>query len=249
MMRPAVLWSPETSAFPAPFSPRPADAADRRCSLRFADAGWVGPDTPAADASGPSATSARVRSVALRPGWRCLLLDSTVPSSHGNEEGRAVSGEFGLAEVEAVRAELALAEERGEKAVVVLHHPMEPPGSGWEGHCLNGDGAAALEALLAESPAVEAVVGGHLHAPLEERVGDGDNAMMLVAPSSCHQYLKHAQGIKLDTESMPGWREIVLGADGSWSTAVYRLNADQVAEGMLANANEDALKAFLGRAP
>ena len=183
----------------------------------FGAAGWQGPSVDDED---------RILSVQLCEGWRCVLLDSTVPASQSNEAGKAVHGEIDAAQVMALRGELALAEVEGERVLVVMHHPMRAPTteaeSVWSRVCLRGEVAALLQRAVADSPAVAAVLTGHLHSEMDERVG---NARLLAAPSTCHQYLQEGERIRLAEDDTSGFREIVLKSDGRWTTEVVRLGA------------------------
>ena len=115
---------------------------------------------------------------------------------------------------------------KGERVLVVMHHPMRAPTteaeSVWSRVCLRGEVAALLQRAVADSPAVAAVLTGHLHSEMDERVG---NARLLAAPSTCHQYLQEGERIRLAEDDTSGFREIVLKSDGRWTTEVVRLGA------------------------
>ncbi len=142
--------------------------------------------------------------------WLVVGLDSCQP---GREGGRLAAR--ALDELEHT---LAAAPDR--PTLLCLHHPPLPVGSPW----LDAIGLAEPEALLERvraHPQVRAVVCGHIHQVLDAELG---SARFLGTPSTCVQFRPATREPETDTE-LPGYRWLVLGADGALRTGIDRIGS------------------------
>jgi Icc protein len=147
--------------------------------------------------------------------WRIILLDSCVP---GQAHGR-----LGAAELARLDAALAGAGER--HVLIGLHHHPVRMGSRW----LDSVGLQNPEELFAITdryPQVRVVLWGHVHQNFDSR---RKGVRLLAVPSTCAQFLPHADQFALDP-SPPGYRRLTLRADGSIDTEVLRVPLRAVAQ-------------------
>ena len=147
--------------------------------------------------------------------WRIILLDSCVPrQAHGR-----------LAAAELARLDAALAS-AGERHVLIgLHHHPVRMGSRW----LDSVGLQNPEDLFAITdryPQVRVVLWGHVHQNFDSR---RKGVRLLAVPSTCAQFLPHADQFALDP-SPPGYRRLTLRADGSIDTDVLRVPLQAMAQ-------------------
>jgi len=140
--------------------------------------------------------------------WRIVMLDSSVP---GQAHGR-------LSERELQRLASALASADERHVLIGLHHHPVRLGSRWlDSVCLQN--AEELFALTDRSPAVRAMVWGHVHQQFDSR---RKGVRLLAAPSTCVQFLPHSDQFAVDPRP-PGYRRLTLRADGSLDTDVVRV--------------------------
>jgi Icc protein len=145
-------------------------------------------------------------------GWRIVMLDSHVP---GGAEGLLVD-----AELRRLHAALAGAPDR--HVLVVLHHHPVPSESRWLDTVGLVNGDAFLE-VIDRHANVRGILWGHVHQQFDgvRRNGHGDLRLM-ATPSSCVQFLPRADDFALD-DRPPGYRQLVLHADGRIDTQVQWL--------------------------
>lgn len=144
--------------------------------------------------------------------WQLIFLDSSQP-------GR-VDGELSVAELE--RLQQLLDSTRELHAMLFLHHPPVAIGSPWMDRIGLGN-SEALFAVIDRHPQVRAVVFGHIHQQFESRRG---GVALIGSPSTCVQFRPHTESAQLDGLP-PAYREIMLHADGSFTTAVAWLEQNQ----------------------
>jgi Icc protein len=98
------------------------------------------------------------------------------------------------------------------------HHPL-PIGTPWlDGQVI--DNAEALLALLERHESVRGYLFGHVHQTVESRQGRLD---IIGSPSTCFQFEAGSAQFSIAALS-PGYRWLDLGADGSISTEVERVD-------------------------
>lgn len=140
--------------------------------------------------------------------WQIVLLDSQVFG--------VPHGELSEYQLEWLEKALALAPER--HTLLLLHHHPLPVGCSWlDQHSLRN--AGELDEVLKRWPQVKTLLCGHIH---QEMDTDWNGRRLLATPSTCVQFKPHCTNFTLDTIA-PGWRWLELGADGTLSTEVYRL--------------------------
>jgi Icc protein len=146
--------------------------------------------------------------------WRIVMLDSCVP---GQAHGR-------LGESELKRLEATLAGAGDRHVLIGLHHHPVRLGSGWL-DAVGLKNAADLFALTDRYAQVRAMVWGHVHQSFDTR---RKGVRLLSAPSTCAQFLPHADEFALDP-APPGYRRLTLRADGAIDTEVVRVAAQRAA--------------------
>ena len=129
-----------------------------------------------------------------------------------------VDGEVAEAELRRLDEALAEAESAGRHALVVGHHCPVDIGAPWldEHRIANAD---ALLAVLDSHDRVRGYLGGHVHQEVDRRMG---SLRILASPSTCFQFAPDSERFALD-DTAPGWRWLMLAADGSIETRVSRL--------------------------
>ena len=140
-------------------------------------------------------------------GWRIVLLNSHVRDS---DAGRLSGSELrGL--------EQALETATHRHVLVCLPHPPLPVGSHWldEIGLLNAD---ELFDVLDRHRQVRGVLCGHIH---QEFVTERNGVPVFGTPSTCFQFLPHSEDFAVDAIA-PGYRWLVLHADGAIETGVER---------------------------
>ncbi len=140
--------------------------------------------------------------------WSVLLLNTWQP-------GRP-SGRLSRAEWQFLQGNLE--HNRHDHMLLALHHHPLPCGSAWMDAMMLED-ADALLALLADYPAVKALIWGHIH---QEFAYDDGRCLYLGSPSTCAQFKPYTRRHERDA-LMPGYRVLNLHADGRITTTVNRL--------------------------
>ena len=74
---------------------------------------------------------------------------------------------------------------------------------------------------IKKSNKVKAVSWGHVHTEYYETIG---SVKLFSTPSTCYQVKEKPKNFIVDTESLPGYRRIVLNNDGSFNTRVVRIS-------------------------
>jgi len=149
-----------------------------------------------------------VRQVSLG-GWQLILLDSTIAGEDG--------GRLSQSQLEAV--DQGLASQSG-PALVCLHHQPVPVGSAWLdaiGVC-NGN---ELLSVLSRHERVRGILWGHIH---QEYCAYRQGLCLLGSPSTCVQFQPGSHSFALDDRT-PGYRWLLLHADGQIETGISRLAA------------------------
>jgi Icc protein len=140
--------------------------------------------------------------------WRIIMLDTCVP---GQAHGR-------LSAAELIRLAAALASAADRHVLICMHHHPVRLGSRWlDSVCLQN--AAEFFAITDRFTTVRAMAWGHVHQQFESR---RKGVRLLSVPSTCAQFLPHADQFALDP-SPPGYRRLTLCQDGSIDTEVLRV--------------------------
>lgn len=142
-------------------------------------------------------------------GWRIVLLDS---HARGSDAGR-LSG----SELKGLEGALKTAPHR--HILVCLHHQPLPVGSHWldEIGLLNAD---ELFDVLDGHRQVRGLLCGHIH---QEFAAERNGVPVFGTPSTCFQFRPRSDDFAADPIA-PGYRWLVLRADGVIETAVERLH-------------------------
>jgi 3',5'-cyclic-AMP phosphodiesterase len=143
-------------------------------------------------------------------GWRVVLLDSCVrKKAHGR-----------LAAAELKRLQAALASAGTRHVLVALHHHPLPMGSRW----IDSVALRHPEELFRITDCfacVRGIVWGHVHQSHDSR---RKGVRLLGTPSTCAQFLPGSEHFALDPAA-PGYRRLILRADGTIDTEVVRVEA------------------------
>ncbi|HZO21917.1 MAG TPA: phosphodiesterase [Steroidobacteraceae bacterium] len=137
--------------------------------------------------------------------WRIVQLDSSVP---GSASGR-------LSPQSLRQLETALQSAQGRHCLVCLHHHPVPMSSRWLDQ-VGLENATEFLATLDRHRNVRAVLWGHVHQAYD---GLRKDVRLLGTPSTCAQFLPHADDFALDRRP-PAYRTLELRADGSVLTEV-----------------------------
>jgi Icc protein len=153
-------------------------------------------------------------------GWRLLLLDSAVPdANHGRLSPPAL---------EALDDTLSAHPNR--PTLISLHHSPVPVGVDWLDP-INLHAPDDFRAVLERHEQVRLVLFGHVHQAVEAQWGSID---LLGCPSTCFQFTPETDSFALDS-CPPGYRTVMLRADGSFDTTLHRVpvpfRADPTADG------------------
>lgn len=143
-------------------------------------------------------------------GWQFILLNSQIL---GEASGR-LSNEV----LEALTHQL----ETGPKqpTILALHHPPIMLQSAWlDSSAL--ENPDELFAVLDRFSHVELVLFGHIH---QEISFVRQGVTYLSCPSTCIQFDGHSDTFALDVDHNPGFRELELFADGTWTSQVHRVD-------------------------
>ncbi len=141
--------------------------------------------------------------------WQIILLNSAVPD---HVEGY-------LDEAELAALDRHLTEHPDRHALICLHHTPVPVGSRWIDE-LGLTNAADFFAVLNRHAQVRAILWGHIH---QEFDAERNSVRLLSTPSTCFQFRPGADDFTLDVRP-PGYRWLVLHADGLITTGVCRLD-------------------------
>lgn len=139
--------------------------------------------------------------------WRIVLLDDFLEGS--------TAGRLPPRELERLRRSL---EDGPPHVLVAVHHHPVSIGSPWMDRMILQNGEEFFP-VLDGSDRVRAVVFGHIH---QEFAATRRGVLLLGAPSTCVQFRPGATAYALDPQP-PGFRELILAADGSIETRVVRV--------------------------
>jgi Icc protein len=158
----------------------------------------------------PSPQIQQVDHVLLGEHWQMILLDSQVV---GVPHGRLSDKQLALLDEK-------LAQYADRHTLVLLHHHPILVGSAWlDQHTLKD--ADDFWQVVQKHNNVSAVLCGHVHQDMNVM---HHGVRVMATPSTCVQFKPNSDDFALDTTS-PGWRELVLKADGQLETYVKRLPA------------------------
>lgn len=158
----------------------------------------------------PSPQIQQVDHVLLGEHWQMILLDSQVV---GVPHGRLSDQQLALLDEK-------LAQYADRHTLVLLHHHPILVGSAWlDQHTLKD--ADDFWQVVQKHNNVNAVLCGHVHQDMNVM---HHGVRVMATPSTCVQFKPNSDDFALDATS-PGWRELVLKADGQLETYVKRLPA------------------------
>jgi Icc protein len=107
-----------------------------------------------------------------------------------------------------------------ENIIVFLHHHPVLIGSPVMDTMVI-ENADLLLKRIKKSKKVKAVSWGHVHTEYYETIGSVE---LFSTPSTCYQVKEKPKNFIIDSESLPGYRKIVLNNDGSFNTHVVRIS-------------------------
>ena len=140
--------------------------------------------------------------------WRIVMLNTAVPgATHGLLEDDQLAV-----------LETALREAGERHCLVCFHHQPVDIGCAWIAP-IGLRNAQALFDIVEGYPQVRALLWGHVHQEWDE-VRDGRR--LLATPSTCIQFAARSEDFKV-SEEQPGYRWLLLHADGRLETGVERV--------------------------
>lgn len=162
----------------------------------------------------PQAMQLHLRNAAVHAairvgGWRIHALDSHIDG--------VAAGRIGMPQLQALRTALT---RNKQPTVVCVHHPPVTTGSRWlDAIGLQDDDA--LRDIIRSHDHIAAVLCGHAHQALATRIGQ---AWCWITPSTMRQFLPQADSFAIDATARPGYRIVMLHADGHASSQVQRVD-------------------------
>ncbi len=141
--------------------------------------------------------------------WQVICLDSSVPASDAGN----------LDPVQLNRLEQQLARTPETFTLVTVHHPPVAIGSAWMDR-IGLRNAAELFAILRGHDRVRAILCGHIHQELDT---EHQAVRVLGTPSTCAQFKPRDDEFGVDSLP-PGYRWLLLHANGEFETGVRRLS-------------------------
>lgn len=144
----------------------------------------------------------------LYDAWQIICLNSQIPDDPGGF----------LEDRELAFLEQCLRNHPEHHALIAVHHHCIPTRSAWMDTMMIGNSARFLK-LLQQYQQVKAVITGHIHQVLTERI---NNLRIFGTPSTCFQFTPKSPNFSLD-RTAPGYREILLFPEGDIETSVKRL--------------------------
>ena len=147
-----------------------------------------------------------------RQGWQFILLNSQILGE--------VPGRLSVQVLDSLTEQL----ETGPKqpTTIALHHPPITLQSAWlDSSAL--ENPDELFAVLDRFSHVKLVLFGHIHQEISiVRRG----VTYLSCPSTCIQFDRRSNTFALDVEHNPGFRELELWSDGTWTSQVHRVDVE-----------------------
>ncbi len=142
-------------------------------------------------------------------GWQFILLNSQIPGE--------VCGRLSASVLDNLARQL---ERVTQPTTIAFHHPPVSLKAEWlDRSALQNP--ADFFAVIDRFPQVKLVLFGHIHQEIrQERQG----VTYLSCPSTCIQFAHDSDTFALDVEHDPGFRELELFADGTWTSQVHRVD-------------------------
>lgn len=140
--------------------------------------------------------------------WRLILLNSRIPFEEGGE----------LAQRELDRMEALLESAPDAPTMIFLHHQPIPVGSAWIDQYVVKN-ARSFFSITDRFSNIRAISWGHVHQEFHMQRNGVD---LIATPSTCLQFKPGNDDFMVD-DVMPAYREYVLNEDGSYSTAITRV--------------------------
>lgn len=103
-------------------------------------------------------------------------------------------------------------------ALLAVHHHVVPTHSTWL-DAMQISNSAEFLTLLTAYPQVKALITGHIHQAWAQNY---QQVQIFSTPSTCFQFAPYSAMFSLDNTS-PGYRKLLLYADGTLQTSVHRL--------------------------
>jgi Icc protein len=147
--------------------------------------------------------------ISAGPSWRIIMLNSSVKGEVGG----------GLAESELEFLSDKLEELSDKFIIVALHHHPVKMGSAWLDEQIVSNADALLK-IIRKHQQVKVLMWGHVHQETDTTNDDG--LRLLSSPSTCVQFKPNQEDFTADNEA-PGYRWLELFEDGSFDTAVSRV--------------------------
>jgi Icc protein len=145
--------------------------------------------------------------------WRVVMLDSVVPGqAHGL-----------LSDAELQRLDAAIAGAAGRHVLIGLHHHPVMLASSWLDQVMLRN-AAEFFAITDRHASVRAVCWGHVHQQFDVR---RKGVRLMAVPSTCAQFMPSSENFAVDSAA-PGYRRMVLHANGSIDSEVVRVEAAEL---------------------
>jgi Icc protein len=141
--------------------------------------------------------------------WVILLLNSVVPGE--------VHGELSSESLAWLKENLQTTGNR--PVLIALHHPPLLTGSTWMDG-INLHNSEIFQHLISQFPNVKLVLFGHIHQELDQEI---DGVRYLATPSTCVQFQPNSDEFAIDGDRTPGFRQITLFPDGTFTTRVIRI--------------------------
>ncbi len=143
--------------------------------------------------------------------WNIVLLDSHYA---GHESGMVDQDDLEMLDA-------ALAAHPDKYAMIVVHHHLQPSKTKWLDTMIVKNRDQILE-IIDKYANVKLVVFGHIHHELQQH---HQGITFIASPATSVQFTPDTPTLVLDT-LMPGYRWIELNDDGTFETAVQRIEYD-----------------------
>lgn len=141
--------------------------------------------------------------------WHFIFIDSTVPGSEGAH----------LTQATLQSLDRLLQSAPDKHTLLCLHHQPVPMGSHWL-DTMAVDNPDEFFAITDKHPQVRGIIWGHVH---QEFNTVRNGVMLISSPSTCIQFKPNSDDFAIDI-SAPGYRWLLLHADGEIETGVERLD-------------------------
>ena len=148
------------------------------------------------------------RKQVLLENWQLICLNSQIPGAPGGH----------LSKQELLFLDGCLNTHPDHYALIAVHHHCLATNSAWMDTMMI-ENSEEFWAIIDHYPQVQAVTTGHTHQVMDRARG---TVRVLGTPSTCFQFKPESEGFSLDAAA-PGYRRIILSADGGIESAVTRL--------------------------